>query len=96
MYNGAGVGIADFNNYGLQDIYFAGNMVSNRCYLNNGNFEFKDITKEAGVDGNGRWCRGVAIIDINNDGWQDIYVCASIKKNAAERQNLFGLPLDPG
>ena len=89
VYNGGGVGIGDFNNDGLQDIYFTGNMVSNKLYLNKGNLKFDDITKEANVDGKGRWCRGVAVVDINNDGWQDLYVCASVKSNAEERQNLL-------
>ena len=89
VYNGGGVGIGDFNNDGLQDIYFTGNMVSNKLYLNRGELKFDDVTKEAGVDGGGRWCRGVAVIDINNDGWQDLYVCTSIKKNPEERQNLL-------
>lgn len=89
IYNGAGVGIGDFNNDGLQDIYFAGNMVTNKLYLNKGDFKFEDVTEKAGVNGKDRWCRGVAVVDINNDGRQDIYVCASIKKNAAERENLL-------
>src|SRR6476659_5021993 len=67
IYNGGGVGVADFNNDGLQDLYFTGNQVANRLYINKGNFEFEDVTKEAQVDGNGKWCRGVAVIDINND-----------------------------
>lgn len=89
VYNGGGVGIGDFNNDGLQDIYFTGNMVSNKLYLNKGDFAFQDITVEAGVGGEGRWCRGVAVIDINNDGWLDMYVCATIKSNPEQRRNLL-------
>lgn len=89
MYNGGGVGIGDFNNDGLQDIYFTGNMVSNKLYLNKGNLQFEDITKSAGVSGDGKWCKGVAVIDINNDGWMDMYVCASMDKNPEKRKNLL-------
>ena len=78
IYNGGGVGIGDFNNDGLEDIYFTGNQVSNRLYINKGNFKFEDVTDAANVNGEGKWCRGVAVVDINNDGWPDIYVCASI------------------
>jgi hypothetical protein len=89
VYNGGGVGVGDFNNDGLPDLYFTGNLVSNKLYLNKGNFSFKDITNEAGVTGNGRWCRGVAVVDINNDGWLDIYVCATLMKNPEKRRNLL-------
>ena len=89
VYNGAGVGFGDFNNDGLQDIYFTGNMVPNKLYLNKGNFKFEDVTDAAGVDGKGRWCRGASIVDINNDGLQDIYVCASILLDSNMRQNLL-------
>src|SRR5665647_867218 len=89
IYNGGGVGIGDFNNDGLQDIYFTGNVVSNKLYLNKGKLKFEDVTKEAGVDGEGRWCRGVSVVDINNDGWMDIYVCVSMEKDPQKRQNLL-------
>src|SRR4030042_434275 len=68
LYNGGGVGIGDFNRDGLPDVYFAGNMVPCRLYLNRGAFDFHDVTDPAGVTGEGRWCRGVAVVDINNDG----------------------------
>jgi hypothetical protein len=77
VYNGGGVGIGDFNKDGLPDIYFTGNMVPNKLYLNKGNFKFEDVTATAGVDGKGRWGKGVSVIDINNDGLPDIYVCNS-------------------
>jgi len=88
-YNGGGVGIGDFNGDGLQDIFFTGNMVSNRLYLNRGNFKFEDITDKAGLGGVGRWGRGVAIVDINNDGLPDIYVCNTIYKDSTRRRNLL-------
>ena len=91
IYNGGGVGIGDFNNDGLQDIYFAGNMMGNKLYLNKGAFKFQDITNTAGAGGEGRWCTGVSVIDINNDGWMDIYVSASFRKDAARRTNLLYL-----
>src|SRR5690606_37454004 len=75
IYNGGGVGIGDFDRNGLPDIYFAGNMVSNRLYLNMGDFIFRDVTVEAGVGAPGTWSRGVSIVDINSDGLGDIYVC---------------------
>ena len=71
---GGGIGVADFNNDGLQDLYFSGNMTSNRLYLNRGNFRFEDITETAGVDGLDRWARGVTVIDINSDGLTDLYI----------------------
>jgi hypothetical protein len=89
IYNGSGVGIGDFNNDGLPDIYFGGNMVSNRLYLNMGHFRFKDITEEAGVTGLGRWARGISIVDINNDGLMDIYICNTIYKDSLRRRNIL-------
>lgn len=89
IYNGGGVGVGDFNNDGLQDLYFTGNMVSNKLYLNKGDFKFEDITYKAGVGGMGRWGRGVAVVDINNDGLMDIYVCNTLYPDSARRQNLL-------
>jgi hypothetical protein len=89
VYNGGGVGIGDFNNDGLPDIYFTGNMVTNKLYINKGHFKFEDVTAQAGVDGKGRWGRGVAVIDINNDGLPDLYVCNSLVKDSLKRQNLL-------
>ncbi|HXD76647.1 MAG TPA: VCBS repeat-containing protein [Puia sp.] len=89
VFNGGGVGVGDFNNDGKPDLYFTGNLVSNKLYLNEGDFNFRDVTQEAGVGGEGRWSRGVAVVDINNDGWQDIYVSCTLKKDPKERRNLL-------
>jgi len=89
MYNGGGVGIGDFNNDGLLDIYFTGNQVPCKLYLNRGNFKFEDVTDIAKVGGDNRWCRGVAVVDINNDGLPDLYVCTTILPDPKRRQNLL-------
>lgn len=89
IYNGGGVGIGDFNNDGLQDVYFTGNQVANKLYLNKGNLRFEDITGASGTSGAGRWCRGVSVVDINNDGRQDLYVSASILPDPQQRRNLL-------
>ena len=75
FYNGGGVGVGDFDNDGLVDLYFTGNLVENRLYRNLGDFRFEDVTDRAGVGCPDSWSTGVAVVDINADGWQDIYVC---------------------
>ena len=89
VYNGGGVGIGDFNGDGLQDIYFTGNLVSNKLYLNQGNFKFADITTTSRTSGDKKWCRGVSVVDINNDGKMDMYVCASVNKDPKLRENIL-------
>ena len=89
IYNGGGVGVGDFNNDGNQDLYFTGNMVSNKLYLNKGDLKFQDVTDKAQVSGNGKWSRGVSVVDINNDGWQDIYVSVTLSRDPLKRENLL-------
>lgn len=89
IYNGGGVGIGDFNGDGLPDIYFTGNKVSNKLYLNKGGLHFEDITSLAHVDGEGKWSRGVSIVDINNDGKSDIYISATLGMDTNLRKNIL-------
>jgi len=90
VYNGAGVAVGDIDNDGLPDLFFAGNMVSSRLYLNKGDMRFEEITKRAGVETN-RWATGVTMVDINNDGYVDIYVSVSGPpwSKPEERANLL-------
>jgi enediyne biosynthesis protein E4 len=85
-YMGSGIGIGDFNNDGLQDVFFGGNQVSSKLYINKGNFQFEDVTEKAGLT-TSSWVTGVSIIDINNDGLDDIYLCTSIYYDPARRVN---------
>ena len=90
-YNGAGVAVGDLNGDGFLDAYFCGNQVENKFYLNRGNLKFEDVTTKAGVQKyKGQWSSGVTIVDINQDGLQDIYVCNTmIEDSIMLRDNLF-------
>ncbi len=103
IYNGGGVGVGDLNNDGRTDVFFAGNMVSSRLYINRstapaesrifgrpeqGDFRFDDVTERAGTTTR-RWCTGVAIVDINQDGWLDIYVSTIHPNPAKSTANLL-------
>ncbi|WP_420320020.1 VCBS repeat-containing protein [Flagellimonas sp.] len=88
MYLGGGVSTGDINNDGLEDIFFTGNMVPNKLYLNKGNMEFEDISETAGVQGDSRWYSGTTFVDINQDGYLDIY-CSVSGKDAPHNNQLF-------
>lgn len=86
-HNGAGVGVGDFNNDGLPDLYFVGNFGKNRLYLNKGGMKFEDITESANASGEFGWSTGVCIVDVNNDGWLDMYISKSGDLEEAQRRN---------
>lgn len=89
FYNGGGVAAGDLNNDGFADLVFTGNQAGNKVYINNGNFSFKDVSKSAGMENQNGWSTGVVLVDINNDGWNDIYICRSGDYNPANRKNLL-------
>ncbi|MBZ9728465.1 VCBS repeat-containing protein [Salegentibacter sp. JZCK2] len=89
FYNGAGVGIGDFNNDGLPDVFFCGNQVENKLYLNKGDLKFEDISNSAGINVGKVWSNAVTIVDINQDGWQDIYISQGGPNQRLQRKNLL-------
>lgn len=95
FYNGAGVAIGDVNNDGLPDVFFSGNMAKNRLYLNKGDLNFEDITEQAGVAKEEGWCTGATFVDINADGWLDLYICRSADLQPQMRRNLLFINTTP-
>jgi enediyne biosynthesis protein E4 len=88
-YNGAGIGAGDFNNDGLTDLFFAANQGNNKIYLNEGNLHFKDVTTAAKIPNDGGWSTGISVVDINNDGLLDIYICRVGKYEILNSHNQF-------
>ncbi|OJV16634.1 MAG: hypothetical protein BGO21_27555 [Dyadobacter sp. 50-39] len=89
FYNGGGVAAADFNNDGLIDLYFTGNMVANKMYLNRGDMKFEDVSEKSGTGLNEGWKTGVSLVDINDDGWVDIFVSRAGAQDPRLRTKLL-------
>ena len=89
FYNGGGIGAGDYNNDGLIDLFFSSNQGDNKLYINKGNLRFADVTADAGIPQDGGWSTGVSVVDINNDGLLDIYICRVGKYEILNSKNQF-------
>ncbi len=87
FYNGGGIAVGDINNDGMADLFFTSNQGENKLYLNKGDFKFEDISKKAGLRQDSMWSTGVMMVDINNDGWLDVYECNSGHMQSGKRKN---------
>lgn len=96
FYNGAGAGVADLNNDGLLDIFFCGNQVENRLFINQGELKFEDVTEASGINTGKQWSNGVTFVDINSDGWLDIYISQGGPNTRLDRKNLLYLNQQDG
>lgn len=89
IFNGGGVAIADFDNDNRNDILFTGNQVPNKLYLNKKDFKFQDVSEISGIGAKEKWSTGAAVVDINLDGWLDVYICVAMASGDQQRRNML-------